>query len=393
MRKPKPQSTFSAQGAGCHRHVTASANLILNLICAAMALVTASDGAHAGEIVITVAGPASGPQSDRTQSMLTGARAAADAVNRNGGIKGALVRIDSADDGCAIDKTKATAATLARQKADLVIGHPCAASANAAAKAYAETNTLFIAIGSRHHTFERTKTATTIFRLSGRDDDQGAEAAQELARRYQGKTLAIIHDRTSASIEIADDAAAALKKLGAPAPITATAIGGDKDFPMLTAKIKPAAAVFYIGYPLEAGMLFAQWRKAGGTGDFLMSASAGTDEFEQTFGASAAGISVLRPRFGLTPESADDTRGVETRINAAGSALANAAVAAYAAAANTAESVNTGEVARELAARAYATANGVVKFDSTGNADRPSYDIYKWTGETWLGAKTSPPDP
>lgn len=361
-------------------------------MCSAVALATASHSAIA-DIVITVAGPASGPQSDRTQSMLAGARAAAEAVNGKGGIKGALIRIDSADDGCEIDKTKATAATLALQKVDLVIGHPCAASANAAAKAYAETNTLFIAVGSRHHDFERPDTATTIFRLSGRDDAQGAEAAQALAQRFPGKTLAIVHDRTSASIAIAEDATAALKKLGAPAPIAATAIGGDKDFPVLTAKIKPAAAVFYIGYPLEAGMLFAQWRKAGGTGDFLMSASAGTDEFEQTFGASAAGISVLRPRFGLNSDSADETRGVETRINAADNALANAAVTAFAAAANTAESANTADVSRELAARAYATANGVIKFDSTGNADRPSYDIYKWTGETWLGASTSPPGP
>ena len=325
--------------------------------------------------------------------MLAGARSAAEAINRNGGAKGALLRIDSADDGCNVEKTKATAATLALQKVDLVIGHPCAASANAAAKAYAETNTLFIAVGSRHHDFERANTATTIFRLSGRDGAQGAEAAQYLAHRVNGQKIAIVHDRTSASIKIAEDAIAELKRIGAPAPITATAIGGDKDFPVLTAKIKSAAAVLYAGYPLEAGMLFAQWRKAGGTGDFLMSANAGTDEFEQTFGASAAGISVLRPRFGLNPDSANGTRGVETRINTADGALANAAVTAFAAAGNTAESAKTADVARELAARAYATAQGAVKFDSTGNADRPSYDIYKWTGETWLGASTSPPGP
>lgn len=350
-----------------------------------VAIATSALSAAASEIVVTIAGPAAGPHSDRTLSMQAGAQKAALAINAKGGIKGAQVRIDVADDGCDAAKAASTAATLAAQKTDLVIGHPCDAAAIAAAKVYGASKTLFIATATRHHGFARSNSAT-VFRLSGRDASEGSEAAQYLAERHKGQKVAIIHDRTSASRAIADAASDALLKAGMPPPITATVIGGDKDFPVLIAKIKSAAAIFYAGYPLEAGMLFTQLRKAGSSAAFLMTSSNGTNEFTDTFRGDTAGALVMRPRFGLS-----DTEGTaEMRRDAADSTLAEDAVTTYAAAANTASSVNTDSVAGELAARAYTTAHGAVQFDGSGEAKRPSYDIYSWTGQNWEADSSAP---
>lgn len=327
--------------------------------------------------------------------MLAGARQAAADINAKGGIKGATVTVDSADDGCAADSAISVATALTLRKADLVIGHPCAAAASAAAKIYSDAQTLFIATGTRHRAFQRGPSAATVFRLSGRDGAQGAEAASYLAERFKGQTIAVVHDRTRASITLADEAIAALKKIGAAPPITGTVVGGDKDFPLLTAKIKSAAGIFYAGYPLEAGMLYAQLREAGSTATFLMSDSSATGEFTDTFGQRAEGVLVMRPRFGLSRNSDDASvvMSVETQIARADHALAAAAVTAYAAAANAADAVDPPAVARELSAQAYATANGTVAFDTSGNAQRPSFDVYRWTASSWKWADIAPPTP
>ncbi len=346
--------------------------------------------AVAAEIAVTVAGPATGRQASRTQAMLAGARQAADAINAASGIKGERVRVDFAEDGCDAATAKAQAEALTRKKVDLVLGHPCGSAGAAAAAVYSEMGTMFISTASRQPWAKRPQKAATVFRLSGRDDQQGVEAAQFLASRFKGRAIAIVHDRTRAQRAIAEAAAGTLIRLGAGPPIIATLIGGDKDFPLLTAKIKSADAIFFAGYPLEAGMLYSQLRKAGSSPAFLMSESNGTIEFTDTFGSHVGGTFVMRPRFALTED--DSSRDAETRILLADETLASAAVAAFAAAANAADSVNPEVIARELAARGYITPHGIVRFDVTGAAERPSYDVYSWTGKNWERANSGPLD-
>ena len=137
-------------------------------------------------------------------------------------------------------------------------------------------------------------------------------------------------------------------------------------------------------------MLYAQLRKAGSSPAFLMSDSNGTFELTDTFGANVRGTFVMRPRFALTED--DSSRDADTRILLADQTLASDAVAAFAAAANAADSVNPEVIARELVARGYSTPHGVVRFNITGAAERPSYDVYSWTGEIWERASSSPLD-
>lgn len=344
--------------------------------------------AAAAEIVVSVAGPASGRQAARAQAILKGAREAADAINAQSGIKGERLRVDFADDACAATTAKALAADLARKKVDLVLGHPCGSAGAAAAAVYGETGTLFIATASRHPPAGSRRAGATVFNLAGRDDRQGAEAAAFLADHYRGRAIAIVHDRTREQQELANAATDALVRLGAATPITAGLIGGDMDFPLLTAKIKAADAVFFAGYPLEAGMLYGQLRKAGSNPAFLMSASNGTIELINTFGDDVRGTFVMRPRFSLDGD--DNARDIDARLLAADETQAYAAVTAFAAAANLADSLNPGVIARELAARAYSTPHGSVHFNATGDSERPSFDVFMWTGVKWERTGSGP---
>lgn len=360
-------------------------------IATAFLLVLSGAAARAADIVVTIAGPATGAQAVRAKAMLAGAQQAAAAANAGGGIKGATLRVDFADDGCDPVKSEALARELALKKTDLVLGHPCARAESAAKRVYAETGTIFIGSASRHTSGARPANAKTIFRIAGRDELQGVEAAEFLAA-YKSGAIAIVHDRTRAQRDIADAAASALTRLGASMNITATLIGGDKDFPLLTAKIQSAAAVFFAGFPIEAGILYAQLRQAGANPVFLMSETNGTAELTDTFGEGIGGAYIMSPRFGLTGAANRDPN-TDTRIAEADAALADAAVTAFAAAANRADSVNPEIIARELSARGTSTAHGNVMFDKNGEAVRPSYDVYKWTGKFWERANSGPLSP
>jgi branched-chain amino acid transport system substrate-binding protein len=179
--------------------------------------------------------------------------------------------------------------------------------------------------------------------------------------------------------------------LQAGTPVMATLVGGDKEFPALTAKLSSADAILFAGYPVEAGMLYTQLRKAGSNPAFLKSDGCATAELKDTFGDGLRGTLVMRPRFALAEE--DGSRDVEARILAGDEALAHAAVAAFASAANAADSVNSVVAARELAARAYQTVRGQVRFDRKGDAVRPSFDVDIRAGNTWKSGNSGPKHP
>ena len=354
------------------------------------------------DIVITVAGPAVGRHATVTSAILASARQQVLAINAAGGINGEQLTVEAADDGCDADKAVALATGLATRKVALVLGHPCDAAAVAAAKIYAAQSSLFIATATRHPALTTPRAGATVFRLSGRDDKHGEDAGRYLATAFKGQTIAIVHDRTKYARTIADAAAATLAKSGAPPPITATLIAGEKDFPLVTAKIKGAAAIFYAGFPLEAGLLHQQLITAGSKAAVLFSASIATAEFAGTFGTiangnGAKGVRVMLPRFAFGDDTAE--RDPTARNVAAQSTLTATAIAAFAAAATLAKSNDAQKIAAHLAGTGIATppdsnpgsnpgsnpdSNQLpITFDRSGDALRPSFDVYSWNGTHW----------
>ena len=110
---------------------------------------------------IVVAGPATGRHAETLAAMAEGARRAG---------AGHAIRLIEVDDGCDAGRAEGAARLIVADKPDLVLGHPCPAAAIAAAKVYAASGVLFIALGVRHPDLTDKRAGPTIFRLAGRDD-------------------------------------------------------------------------------------------------------------------------------------------------------------------------------------------------------------------------------
>lgn len=347
---------------------------------------------------IAVVGPTQGPQAQTTQALAGGASETAKSLTRQSesGVRmqglgtrmlPARYEVTIKDDGCDAAKAEAVAKEIVAENFDLVLGHPCPKAAMAAAKVYGAAGVTFIATETRHPDLTAKRAGPSIFRLSGRDDAQGLDAARYLSAAHGGKAVAIVHDRTLYAKTIAEQAAAALKDQKVET-ITATIVAGDKEYAKLIAKIKDAGAVFFAGFPLEAGFILKELHAAGSNAPFLASESVATDEFVSTFPEVAQQVSVLRPVPSSFHQSlAGGTTAVRLYAEALGvafgpakdtgswRALVNQALARYR---HPLMSADTGPNLfpaspdiREIA------------FDASGNANVDSYALVRWNGVKW----------
>ncbi len=351
--------------------------------------------AHADRaFVIAVAGPVSGRAANDTERIFADARRAADRINAAGGLIGRQVEVVRADDGCDRAKAEGVARELAAKGVALVLGHPCTNPALAAAAIYGRQNILFIATETRHPSLTLKRAGASIFRLSGRDDQQGQAAGRILARAARAGPVAIIHDRTAYARTLANSAEAMVEAASGSAPITATIVGGDKDYPLVIKKVRQARAIFFAGFPMEAGFLFTALRGAGSDATFLGSDSLATTEFATTFGADAKGVRVLVGTNALEAVAAQAADAIPA-ANRNSPSMTAIAIEMVATAVTETGAVDGATLAQALSSKPYATRLGPVRFNTNGDCDLPGYDVLEWTGEAWEspGLSWTPPLP
>lgn len=348
-------------------------------------------------------GPAQGPQAAKTNAIEEGVRTAAavladptslaslgDAVGRSAP---GTFEVTVKDDGCDAAKAEAVAKEIVAENFDLVLGHPCPKAALAAAKVYGAAGVTFIATETRHPDLTAKRAGPSIFRLCGRDDAQGLDAARSLLEGRRFKTIAVVHDRTLYAKTIAEQAEAALKAAKQEV-VTATIIAGDKDYTKLIAKIKDAGAVFFAGFPMEAGFILQQLRAAGSTAVFLATETVATAEFTSTFPDLAKDVIALVPVSNLPFEP--------DRVTAVS---ATTAVRVY----NRARVATMGPFRDKAMERAAINAviaslpavkfDGLlfvdrltivplheIAFDAAGNASLPSFALSRWREGKWQNA-------
>jgi branched-chain amino acid transport system substrate-binding protein len=360
------------------------ARLPVQLLAALLAIAGAAPAA--ATVLIGAAGPAEGPNGATGAQITRGAKLAADRINSEGGVQGEPVEVVEADDGCAEREAEAAARALVARGVALVVGHPCARAAIAAAKVYAEAGIVFIAPATRHPALTAPRAGPMVFRLAGRDDGQGATAGAYLARAFASKPVAVVRDGSLYAKKLAEDAVAALKAAGRGDVLTATIEGGRKDYTGLVAKLAAARtqAIFFTGFPIEGALLLRQIRAAELGTVFLGGDALATPQFVEMAGAEAAGAGALLPHDAaraLTDEVLGETfksrKPTETLV------LAYAAVEAWRAAVAQAQSLSATAAGAALQQGAFETVLGPVSFDEQGDADAPSYDIVWWNDGAW----------
>ncbi len=357
-----------------------SAALIGSVVLAALALLTVGPSPAAAETRIVIAGPTTGPYAGRTLDIEQGARRAAESLNASSNTD---FVIETLDDGCDDAKASGVARALVAKRVALVLGHPCANAAIAAAEIYGNSETVFIATATRHPDLTDKRAGPTIFRLAGREGTQGEAAARYLIEMFKGAAIAVVHDRTLYAKTIAEQALETLKAAKVET-ISATVVGGDKEYARLVAKIKSAGAVFYAGFPLEAGFILQALRGAGSSARFVVSDSVATGEFTQSFAAKAKGVMALLPHVAKADVAA-------ASMVVGDAALAHAAVEAYASAKKRAASSQPEKKTIEtLSTGWHRTVLGLTGFNEAGDANVPADDVLEWDGAAWVDASGPP---
>ena len=104
-----------------------------------------------------------------------------------------------------------------------------------------------------------------IFRVCGRDDQQGQVAGEYIVKHFKGKKIAVVHDKTTYGKGLADETRKAMAKGGMKEVLYEGVNTGEKDYSALVSKIKQSGAdlIYWGGLYTEGGLIVRQMRDQG----------------------------------------------------------------------------------------------------------------------------------
>jgi branched-chain amino acid transport system substrate-binding protein len=337
------------------------------------------------DVKIGVAGPMTGANAAFGEQYMKGAQAAADAVNAAGGVNGEKIVLVKGDDACEPKQAVTVAKDLTNQKVAGVVGHFCSSSTIPASEIYDEAGIIAITPGSTNpQVTERGLSA--MFRMCGRDDQQGIVAGDYIVDVLKGKKVAVLHDKDTYGQGLADATKAQLIKRGVTPVLYEGLTRGEKDFSAVVTKIRAAGAdvVYFGGLHPEAGPLVKQLRTEGLKDvKFMSDDGIVTDELVTTAGGPQYVDGVLMT-FGADPRLLPDSKTVVDDFRKKGTEpegytlYAYASVQTLAAAFNGAKSNKGEDAAKWLKAHPVKTVMGEKTWDSKGDLKVSDYVVYQW---------------
>ena len=211
------------------------------------------------DIKIGVAIPVTGPSAAIGAQIQHGAEMAVKNINDKGGINGEKLVLDIVDDASDPKQAVSGANKLAGEGVQFVVAHYNSGAALPAASVYDENGILAMSPGVTNP--KLTESGYPLqFRVCGRDDTQGAFAAEYIKKHYPDPKVMIIHDKTAYGMGLVEEVEKTLNKLG----IKELSFDGvnveDRDFSAIVAKIKQSEAnvVYFGGLYTPAGLLLRQ---------------------------------------------------------------------------------------------------------------------------------------
>ncbi|MDY0936308.1 branched-chain amino acid ABC transporter substrate-binding protein [Pseudomonas viridiflava] len=338
------------------------------------------------DVKIGVAGPMTGANAAFGEQYMKGAQAAADAINAAGGVNGEKIVLVAGDDACEPKQAVAVANRLVDQdKVVGVVGHFCSSSTIPASEIYSDAGVIAITPGSTNPQVTE-RGLKEMFRMCGRDDQQGVVAGDYIVDVLKGKKIAVIHDKDTYGQGLADATQTQLKKRGVTPVLYEGLTRGEKDFSALVTKIRSTGAdvVYFGGLHPEAGPLVRQLREQGLKDvKFMSDDGVVTDELVTTAGGKQY-VDGVYMTFGADPRMLPDSKAVVEQFRKGGTEpegytlYAYASIQALAAGFNGAK-VNKGDKAAEwLKAHPVKTVMGEKSWDSKGDLKVSDYVVYQW---------------
>jgi branched-chain amino acid transport system substrate-binding protein len=337
-------------------------------------------GAARADTLLGVAGPASGPNAWLGELTQHGFDLAVDDLNVAGGVLGQQVRSVAADDFCDPDQGQAAAAKLVADRVAAVIGHQCSGAAIAASPAYGEAGVVLVSNAATNPRLTELG-IPTVFRVVGRDDQQGAIAAAYLATVWRDRPIAIVHDGQAYGKGLAEEVRKGLAQHGVRESLFTAIQPGQPDYGPLVDQLRERgiAVLHYSGYAPEAGLIARQAKAAGLALQLVCGDGTSSEDFRLVAGEAAEGTLLTNL---ADPSNRSEAASVVARMRAMGEKVlpsglyAYAAVQAWAQAARAAGSTDGKAVAAALRAGSFDTIVGRLGFDAKG--DVTGVDTFRW---------------
>lgn len=354
---------------------------------ALIGMLLSSQTARADEITFAVAGPMTGQLATIGDQFRHGAQAAADEINAKGGVLGKQIKLDFEDDQCDPKQAVSIANRIVGNGVMFIDGHACSGASIPASAVYAEAGALMMSPASSNPVMTDDAAAkgwSTIMRLYTRDDAQGAFIGPWIAKKYAGKNVVILHDKSAYGQGVADAVRATMNESGLKEVAYEGINAGEKDYSALVTKLKEMKTdvVYFGGYHPEAGLILRQSAEQNLKYQLIMPDSIASPEFWQVAGPAGEGTMFVFPS---DPQAKPEAKEAIEKIKAGGfvpegfTLFSYAVIQAFAQGIERAGSEDPVKVAEALKnGEPIKTVIGEVVFDEKGDLKNASYDINQW---------------
>lgn len=359
-----------------------------NVLLAGVALGVMAAGPAWAETRIAVAGPMTGQYAAFGEQMRAGAELAVQHINANGGVLGEQLALEIGDDACEGRQAVSVANQLVSQGVVFVAGHFCSGASIPASAVYADEEIIQISPASTNPAFTDDRPGPGIFRMCGRDDQQGEVAGAFIEERFPDAKVAFIHDRTAYGQGLAEATRDGYSAAGGTPALFEAYTPGERDYTALVSRLQSeGVGVVYVGgYHTEAGLILRQMREQGMDAVLISGDALVTDEYWAITGDLGEGTLMT---FSPDPRKNPDAEQLVEEFRAAGTEpegyvlYTYAAIQAWKDAVEAAGTLDFEPVVEALNTGTFQTVLGESSFDDNGDVTLPGYVLYEWKDGTY----------
>jgi branched-chain amino acid transport system substrate-binding protein len=348
-----------------------------------LACLLGSAGTASAQVKLGMAGPITGPNAATGAQFKNGVDQATADINAAGGILGQKITFEYGDDVSDPKQGVSIANKFAGDGVKFVIGHYNSGVTMPSSEVYQENGILEITPGSTNPQITERK-MWNIFRVCGRDDQQGQVAGAYILKHFKDKKIAIVHDKTTYGKGLADETKKAINKAGMKEVLYEGINTGDKDYSALVSKIKQSGAdlVYFGGLYTEAGLIVRQMRDQGVKAPMMGGDGITSEEFASVGGPGVEGTLMT---YGPDPRNKPEAKNAVAEFRAknfepeAYTLYSYAGVQIIKQAAEAAQSLDPKKVAEKMhSGMKFKTVLGDISYDKKGDITKLDYVMYIW---------------
>ncbi|MFY9624563.1 MAG: branched-chain amino acid ABC transporter substrate-binding protein [Rhodoplanes sp.] len=349
------------------------------ILALALGLGLALVGSAQAQVKFGVAGPLTGGSAAFGAQLKQGVEQAVEDINAAGGILGQKIELEVGDDRGDPKEGVSVANKFAADGVKFVIGHFNSGVTIPSSEVLQDNGILAITPAATNPRVTE-RNMWNIFRVCGRDDQQGGMAGGIIADKYKGKRIAIVHDKTTYGQGLAEETRKVLHAKGIKEVMYEGVNKDDKDFTALVSKLKAANPdlVYWGGLHDTGGIILRQMRDQGLRAPLMGGDGLADDEFAAIAGPGAEGtLMTFSPDPRTNPKNKEivelfrKNRGFEPQ---AYTLYSYAAMQIVKQAAEEAKSLDPKKVAEVIrSGRPFDTVLGTLSFDKKGDVSDKGY--------------------